>query len=383
LASPYLKQANARVGMQARKWKLDSLLDVGGMAAVYIATHRNGNRVAVKVLHRQYAKNEDARGRFMREGYAANKVGHPNAVTVMDDDQLDDGTPFLVMELLDGHALETRMRQKGVLEPAEILYVVDKVLDVLASAHERGIIHRDIKPPNIYLTVDGNVKVLDFGLARVLDPGADFSLTRTGTVIGTASYMSPEQARGKREKIDHRTDIWAAGAVIFRALSGRNVHSGESAMDRLLAAMTNHAPSLAEVAPNAPAEVVTLVDRALAFQKSDRFDNAQPMQAAVRQAYESITGEVMPGAGQVQAVAGWTTPEPEPSTKPSGADDIHVSVVIDEPETGDSIFVEFSDDEGTSKRYELRRKPSTPKMQAVSEDDEPLSEVSVVVDVDE
>src|SRR5690606_36641701 len=135
-----------------------TLIDVGGMAAVYAATHRNGNRVAIKVLHKQYAKVPEAKERFMREGYVANKVDHPAVVTVLDDDELDDGTPFLVMELLEGQALETRLVRQGVVAPAEILYVADHVLDALAAAHERGVIHRDIKPPNIYLTNDAGVK---------------------------------------------------------------------------------------------------------------------------------------------------------------------------------------------------------------------------------
>ena len=207
--STFLEESRARVGQKARKWSLDRLLDVGGMAAVYLATHRNGNKVAIKVLHRQYAAMPEAKERFLREGYVANKVEHPHAVTVLDDDELDDGTPFIVMELLIGHSLESRLRERGRLSPAETLYIADKILDVLAAAHGRGIIHRDIKPPNVYLTTDGNVKVLDFGLARVLEKNDAMSLTRSGTIVGTASYMSPEQARGKRSLIDHRTDLYA------------------------------------------------------------------------------------------------------------------------------------------------------------------------------
>jgi serine/threonine-protein kinase len=368
LTNPYLKQAEARVGMTARKWSLDRLLDVGGMAAVYVATHRNGNRVAVKVMHKQYAEMPEAKERFLREGYVANRVGHENAVTVLDDDQLDDGTPFIVMELLEGQPLETRLRERGTLPAAEALYVADQVLDVLAAAHTNGIIHRDIKPPNLFLTRAGAVKVLDFGLARVLEGSDSMSMTRTGTVIGTASYMSPEQARGKRELIDHRTDIFAVGAVIFRALTGRNVHTAETPMDRLLAAMTDHAPPLRDLVAKCPEDLAQLVDKALAFQKNDRWPNARAMQSELRKIYKrhAATPPVVPASAPV-------------STRGvSGVDDIHVSVVVEEA-AGDSIFVEFEDvDSGARQRTELRRKSPSNAPRA----DDEISEVSVVESVE-
>ncbi len=362
------------MGLTARKWTLDALLDVGGMAAVYIATHKNGNRVAVKVMHKQYADMPEAKERFLREGYVANKVGHDGAVTVLDDDELDDGTPFIVMELLDGQSLEARLKEKGALSPAETLFVVDQVLDVLAAAHDNGIIHRDIKPPNLFLLPSGVVKVLDFGLARVLDAPGEMSMTRTGTVIGTASYMSPEQARGKRELIDHRTDIFAVGALMFRALTGRNLNTADNPMDRLIAAMTEHAPSLATVLPDMPSDLVGLVDKALAFQKADRWPDARSMQTELRAVYQRNMGSPMPSTQRVDQVAGWTTPAAPPSPSITGLDDIHVSVVIDEPATGDSIFVELEDtDSGQRQRTLLRRKSDKP---AADE----LDEVSIVID---
>jgi len=371
VGNKYLEQAQSRVGQVARKWTLDRLIDVGGMASVYEATHRNGNKVAIKVMHLQYAENRDAKERFLREGYVANRVGHDNAVTVLDDDELDDGTPFIVMELLEGHPLEAFVRGDRRVSPAQVLYVADQVLDVLASAHTAGIIHRDIKPGNVFITHDGVAKVLDFGLARVLDPDGDWSATRTGTVIGTTSYMSPEQARGKRDQIDHRTDIFAVGALMYRCLTGRNLHEADNPMDRLLKAMTDPVPSLATVLPEAPADLVALVDKAMAYQKKDRWPNAKAMQNELRKVYENNTGGPVPTARQVAETDGWTPKE----VAVSGTEDIHVSVTIEEPE-GDSIFVEFSElDSGKSARYQLRRKSSKPP-----EDGDELSEVSVVID---
>jgi serine/threonine-protein kinase len=371
LSDHHVKQAEVRVASWARKWRLDELLDVGGMAAVYAATHKNGNRVAIKVLHRQYAKMPEATERFLREGYVANKVGHPGAVSVLDDDVLEDGTPFLVMELLDGEDLEGRLTACGTLTLGETLSIADAVLDVLASAHDHGVIHRDIKPPNVFLTSAGQVKVLDFGLARVLDgAGSGFTRTRTGTVVGTASYMSPEQARGKRELIDHRTDIFAVGGVMFRALSGRNIHLAETPMDRLMAAMSHHAPLLETVA-RVPPEVAALVNRALAFQKADRWADAREMQRALRSIYAALAGNApQPPPGR-----------PAPRRRSSGVDDIHVSVVIDEPEGENSIFVELEDETGNNASYELRKAPGElqeGKLPSAPGSNEELPEVSVI-----
>src|SRR5580704_6792330 len=162
-SDPLVVRAQARVGSTLReKWRLDVLLGVGGMAAVYAATHRNGSRVAVKILHPGMSTNAFVRERFMWEGYAANAVGHEGAVKVIDDDEASDGSLYLVTELLDGATLEQRrIRYGGLLSEDDTLSVADQVLDVLAAAHAKGVIHRDIKPANIYLLRSGQLKVLD------------------------------------------------------------------------------------------------------------------------------------------------------------------------------------------------------------------------------
>src|SRR5690606_36025763 len=149
------------------------------------------------------------RARFKREGYVANKIDHRGAVRIHDDDELEDGSAFLVMELLQGQSLEARLAESKVLPNAEVMVIAHRVLDVLSAAHAQKIVHRDIKPANIFLTVDGDVKVLDFGLARVREHSLDGVLTRTGIMMGSASFMPPEQARGKQDQIDHRTDLWS------------------------------------------------------------------------------------------------------------------------------------------------------------------------------
>jgi eukaryotic-like serine/threonine-protein kinase len=299
--------AEKRVGQTlAQKWTIDRLIDTGGMAAVYQATHRNGKRVAIKMLHPFVAIDDDIRARFLREGYVANQIEHPGSVSILDDDVSPDGAPFLVMELLEGESLEGWMaRSSGVLPVADVLAVADQVLDVLAAFHARGVIHRDIKPGNLFVTTAGVVKVLDFGLARLRDPRASGAPTASGVVLGTASYMPPEQAQGKGHEVDARADIFAVGAVMFRALTGRPVHDAKATTERLFQAMRERAPSLGVIAPHLSAWVVGLVDKALAFDKNERWATAAEMRAAVRSTFaqlEQAGGRVGLGPGAPPSV---------------------------------------------------------------------------------
>lgn len=275
------------------KWHIDRLIDVGGMAAVYQATHRNGKKVAIKMLHPYIATNADVRERFLREGYVANQVEHPGAVSILDDDITPDGAPFIVMELLDGESLDAWMaRAGGIIPLGDVLAVADQVLDVLSAFHARNVIHRDIKPGNLFVLKTGIVKVLDFGLARLRDPRIGAAPTAHGIVLGTASYMPPEQAQGKSDLIDARSDVFAVGAVMFRALTGRAIHEGKTPTDRLFQAMKDRAPSLSDVVPQMPMWVVGVVDKALAFKKEDRFASAADMRVAVRSTFAQLKQEV-------------------------------------------------------------------------------------------
>jgi serine/threonine-protein kinase len=275
------RAARARVGsLLADRWHVDELLGVGGMAAVYSATHRNGRRVALKVLHPALAQVEEIRERFLDEAYAANSVGHPGTVAVLDDGKCPDGSHFLVMDLLEGETLEARLgRSVRGLPAREVLALTAPLLEVLSAAHDRGIVHRDIKPENVFLTSSGEVKLLDFGIARRDD--SPRQRTQAGLTLGTPSFMAPEQARGRWDELDARTDLWSVGATMFALLTGRNVHEAETQNEALLAAMSQRAPSVASVAPHVPRTTADIVDRALAFAKEDRFDSAEAMLVAV------------------------------------------------------------------------------------------------------
>jgi serine/threonine-protein kinase len=292
-ADPVRLEAEARIGLVLKsKWRLDSLIGVGGMAAVYAATHRNAKRVAVKMLHSDVSSDAHVRERFVREGYAANRVGHPGAVDILDDDVTEDGSAFLVMELLDGENLDRRMRRKGGrLTAAEVLSVADQVLDTLAAAHARGVLHRDIKPENVFLTRDGVVKLLDFGIARVFELTRASKVTQRGAVLGTPAFMPPEQAMAIWEEVDPRSDIWAVGATLFMLLTGQFVHQAASGMEALDFAVSKRARSVGAVRSGLHPSVVHVVDRALAYEKAARYQSAREMQEAVRAAYAELEGQ--------------------------------------------------------------------------------------------
>jgi serine/threonine-protein kinase len=285
------RRAQGRIGSVIKdKWRIDARLGAGGMATVYSATHRNGNRVAVKMLHPDYSRDPQVRQRFLREGYVANAVGHPGAVRILDDDVAEDGSVFIVMELLEGESLEARrLRIGGRLPVEEVFTVGDQLLDLLVAAHNKGIVHRDIKPENVFITQEGAVKVLDFGIARMRQQGG-FERTGTGLMLGTPDYMSPEQAGGHPDEVDARSDLWAVGASLFTLLSGQSVHTAETLREYLLATATMPARSLTTVAPWVPKQLVQVVDRALELDKDRRWPDARAMQDALRWAYKAGLG---------------------------------------------------------------------------------------------
>jgi len=287
-----LLQAESRVGRTLKdKWTLERLLGIGGMASVYAATHRNQKRVAIKMLHPELSFNAAVRQRFLREGYVANTVQHPGAVSVDDDDVSEDGCAFLVMELLDGETLDARWaRKERRLPPGEVLALMDRVLDTLAAAHARGIVHRDLKPENLFLTRDAQVKVLDFGIARVRElSGA--TKTQTGSLMGTPTFMPPEQARGRWGEVDAQSDLWAVGATMFTLLTGEFVHEAGTVNEALVLAVTQPARSLGALRPELPSAVIDFVDRALAYDKHARWPDALAMQLGLREAYAALESD--------------------------------------------------------------------------------------------
>lgn len=275
-------QTASMVGQVLRgKYRIDALLGAGGMATVYAATHRNGRRVAIKLLHPDLAKRDDIRERFVREGQAANLIAHPGVAAILDDDVTAEGAPFLVLELLAGHSVEELWEKGGHRLPAkQVLGVARDLCDVLVVAHERGVVHRDLKPANLFMTNDDRLKVLDFGIASLRDLTSE-RLTATGSIFGTPAFLPPEQAAGMTSQIDGRTDLWAVGAAMFTLLSGQTVHQGETAQHTTILSATTRARSIATARSGLHPAVIEIVDRALQFDKADRFQSAADMRDAL------------------------------------------------------------------------------------------------------
>jgi len=298
---------NARVGNVIKgKWKIDSLLGVGGMAAVYAASHRNGQRAALKILHTDFAREKTICERFLREAYVSNKVNHGATVQVLDDDMTEQGEPFLIMELLEGETVRDAWKKSGrTMAAGRVLQICERVLDCLASCHAIKVIHRDLKPANIFILKEDEIRVLDFGVAQMRD--ATSERTATGTALGTPAYMSPEQAMGLVDQLDGRADLFSVGAMMHALITGHRINNGRTEQEALVMAATKPVPSVVRLAPQLPIELIKVIDKSLAWDRRNRFQDAREMQKALL--------ELMPGQG-VLPLTGRTPPRPQDVVAP-------------------------------------------------------------------
>ena len=302
-------------GTSLGHYTITAPLGAGGMGEVYRAQDTKLDReVAIKVLPEGFAADEERVARFEREAKSLAALNHPNIATIFGF-ELEGDTHFLVMELVEGEDLAERMRRRTIpVDEAIPLFV--QLAEGLEAAHEKGIIHRDLKPANLMITDDGRLKILDFGLAKALEvapveasldqsqsPTMTAAATMRGEIMGTAAYMSPEQARGKQA--DRRSDIWALGAVLFEALSGKRPFEGRDASE-VLGAVLRLEPAWDELPADTPPRLSTLVRRCLEKEPKQRVHDAADVRLAIMGGFEPIGPP--PDSGGRAPVQFWQRP---------------------------------------------------------------------------
>lgn len=293
--------AQLRIGASlAGKWRLEAVLGIGGTATVYEATHLNGRRVAIKMLHRHLSGDPRLVARFLREAHVVNSVEHPALVAIFDDGVDEAGRPFLVLELLRGRSLEQARIDAGGALPLETVHPLGLVLlQVLEVAHASGVIHRDIKPANLFVDERSGLRVLDFGLARAFEASGEGSSNETDAPIGTAGFMAPEQASGRWDLVDGRTDLWSVGATLLRLLTGQFVHDAKTSQELIARVATQPVrPTRERVVTLEPA-VADVLDRALSFARPERFASALEMATAWKEVAPASLPQA-PGAVRVR-----------------------------------------------------------------------------------
>jgi serine/threonine-protein kinase len=293
------------IGLRLNNYEVVSILGEGGMGTVYLARHTYmGRRAAIKLLRPELLRDESVVARFLDEARATNAIHHPNIIDIIDVGMLSDGrTPYLMMEFLDGESLAARLGRSRALPIHEAVEITCQTASALAAAHTRGIIHRDLKPDNLFLVPDETmvakerVKVLDFGIAKLRgDVRGGAVRTQTGAIMGTPQYMSPEQCRGFSEAIDHRTDIYALGIILYEMLCGQAPFVSEGLGDILLRHMTEVPAPLCAHVPEIPESLERAVLRALAKNPDERFDSMADFARAVRE-YDSKVALTARAAG--------------------------------------------------------------------------------------
>ncbi len=281
-----------------RRFKLIRLLGEGGMGAVYEADCAEGKR-AVKVLHEEFNKMPEVRQRFFAEAQATQNLTHPNIVSVLESAVAEDGSPYIVMELLRGQSLGDRLEERQALSAEESWPIMRQTLAALGAAHAGRVIHRDLKPDNVFLTPDQNgndfVRLLDFGIAKIMDAaGGMGSKTRTGALIGTAGYMSPEQIKSAKT-VDHRTDLWAMGTMLFQMLTGALPFRGDDEFTRLTSVIVGHPTPIESIAPQ-HARLSKFFQRAFAKDVNERFQTADEMSQALTTIMSGASSQAAYGA---------------------------------------------------------------------------------------
>lgn len=312
----------------ADRYHIEKKLGEGGMGAVYLGEHvKMGRKSAIKVMTQSMASDPEAIARFNREAANAARINHPNVCAIYDFGETEDGTIYLAMEFIEGETLSDMQHREGALELDRAVEILQQTGEALQAAHDLGIVHRDLKPDNIMIARarDGTdvVKVVDFGIAKAMTGEEGQKVTRTGLVVGTPEYMSPEQLSG--DVLNGRSDIYSLALVFFRMVTGALPFQAESSQETMIKRLTDDPLKLSEVAPDAgwPPRLQGVMDRALERMPADRYESAalfaRDALDAVRGAGRPIVGVDTEGATEVIGAGGVT--EQLPSTRVSGGPD--------------------------------------------------------------
>ncbi|MCB9586856.1 MAG: protein kinase [Polyangiaceae bacterium] len=301
------------------KYRIVRLLGEGGMGAVYEGENtRIHRRVAIKVLHSGVAENADAVQRFEREAQAAGRIGSQHIVEVLDLGDLPDGDRYMVMEFMDGDSLSDRIRKVGRLTPEQIYPIAYQLLEGLQAAHSAGIIHRDLKPDNVFVLTSHAgqtdfVKILDFGISKfsALGNESGFSMTRTGAVMGTPYYMSPEQAKGAKG-MDQRADLYSVGVILYECATGQVPFNADTFNELLFKIVLEEPPPLEQLVPEIDRGFAEIIRRAMAREPAHRFQTAKEFQSA-------IEGWASGRVSMPMAAADLTGPRPAMASLPQAA----------------------------------------------------------------
>jgi eukaryotic-like serine/threonine-protein kinase len=297
------------------RYELRGLVGSGGMAYVYLAHDEVLDRdVALKLLKARYAENEKLVERFRREARSAASLSHPHIVPVFDGGKTEDGTYYITMEYLPGGTLKDRIMSEGALSPQAVVEVALQIAEALEAAHERGVIHRDIKPRNILITDSGHVKVADFGIARAAEAT---TISDLGDILGSAKYMSPEQAAG--ERVGAASDLYSLGVVLYEMLTGRVPFEVETPADVTAKHAGGPPPHPREANPRVPEGMDALVVRLLATDPEDRYGSAAQLIKELRRVRDGLSPVVSLGDDATTAALGTPAASTLPAPAPGGA----------------------------------------------------------------
>ncbi len=275
----------------ADRYRVTRLIGQGGMGAVYEVAHtRIRKRFAMKTLAAHLSGDEDALARFRREADIIATLNHPNIVNIVNWDVLDDGSPCMIMERLEGESLAGRLRRDGAMSWSEIGAIADPVLAALSVAHQAGVVHRDLKPQNIFLARDGSgaetPKLLDFGVSKMRD--SQSFVTTDERMLGTPAYMSPEQAQGIQADVGPSTDVWAMGAILFEMVTGECAFVGASVPSILYHICHGEPRKVTDLRPDTPGAVASLLERTLSHNGYERVTECDVLRAELRSALEGV-----------------------------------------------------------------------------------------------